>query len=160
MPEPDEYASLRSGDLIRESRTSQGTTMSALAAQVGCSSATVWRWENEHTAPQRRFHKALADALSVEPRTLDQWLNGVPGKDPDNVLYMPATPGGGPEAHTTDPNPDSTSKRTGFDDLQQSFLAAVIEGGIRQGHASNPGWERTASTTARALGLPWHTDSP
>ena len=65
MEPPSEFA-----QHLRTLREAQGLSIRALAALVGVSSVTIWKWEKGDSKPRARLISPLAKALDVSPVSL------------------------------------------------------------------------------------------
>jgi transcriptional regulator with XRE-family HTH domain len=56
---------------LRSLREAQGLSIRALAALIGVSSVTIWKWEKGDSKPRARLIPPLARALDISPVSLD-----------------------------------------------------------------------------------------
>jgi len=54
------------GKLIRRAREKRGMSREELAALLGCSAQSIWRWERGEVKPLRAFRRRLEEILDVK----------------------------------------------------------------------------------------------
>lgn len=59
---------------LKSARVRRELTLAAMAAEVGVSKVTLWKWERGHSVPKRKWMDSLALALEVEPSDLEAQL--------------------------------------------------------------------------------------
>lgn len=83
---------------LRSLRSAKGLSLRALAAAIGVSPVTVWKWENSNTNPRARFIAPLARALDVLPSQFELTVEDV--SKPvvlAGTKFFESSPGGAPQ---------------------------------------------------------------
>jgi transcriptional regulator with XRE-family HTH domain len=80
---------------LRTLREAQGLSIRALAALIGVSSVTIWKWEKGDSKPRARLIPPLAMALDVSPVSLDPVAGERKAPKPGMEFQVPeaASPG-------------------------------------------------------------------
>lgn len=74
---------------LRALREAQGLSIRSLAARVGVSSVTIWKWEKGGSKPRTHLIQPLANALEVSPVALNPALGGGGKLGPAMLLDEP-----------------------------------------------------------------------
>ena len=78
------------GDRIKDARLRLGYSAEQVAAFLGVSPATVYRYENGDISKlPSKFIKPLADYLCVTPSYLMGWSDDLPASDTDDIPLTP-----------------------------------------------------------------------